>query len=31
VTRAEADEARRTVRRLALERTPVIGRLFDGE
>jgi len=31
VTRAEADEARRTVRRLALERTPVIGRLFGGE
>nr|WP_164471121.1 transglutaminase domain-containing protein [Halorubrum sp. CSM-61] len=31
VTRAEADEARRTVRRLALERTPVIGRLFDRE
>ncbi|PAU83149.1 transglutaminase [Halorubrum salipaludis] len=31
VTRAEADEARRVVRRLALERTPVIGRLFDRE
>ncbi|MGQ3328405.1 transglutaminase TgpA family protein [Halorubrum sp. FL23] len=31
VTRAEADEARRTVRRLALERTPVIGRLFTRE
>jgi hypothetical protein len=31
VTRAEADEARRIVRRLALERTPVIGRLFDGD
>ncbi|WP_128904457.1 transglutaminase domain-containing protein [Halorubrum amylolyticum] len=30
VTRVEADEARRTVRRLALERTPVIGRLFGG-
>ncbi|MFC7325355.1 DUF3488 and DUF4129 domain-containing transglutaminase family protein [Halorubrum rutilum] len=29
VTRAEADEARRTVRRLALEATPVVGRLFD--
>ncbi|EMA59243.1 transglutaminase domain-containing protein [Halorubrum lipolyticum] len=29
VTREEADEARRTVRRLALERTPLIGRLFD--
>ncbi|WP_394338187.1 DUF3488 and DUF4129 domain-containing transglutaminase family protein [Halorubrum sp. Ib24] len=29
VTRAEADEARRTVRRLALEATPVLGRLFD--
>jgi len=31
VTCAEADEARRTVRRLALERTPVIGRLLDRE
>ncbi|WP_144922500.1 transglutaminase TgpA family protein [Halorubrum salsamenti] len=31
VTRAEAEEARRTVRRLALERMPVIGRLFDGK
>ena len=31
VSRAEADEARRTVRRLALERTPLIGRLFEGE
>ena len=29
VTRAEADEARRTVRRLALEATPVVRRLFD--
>ena len=29
VTRAEADEARRIVRRLALETTPVVGRLFD--
>ena len=29
VTRAEADEARRTVRQLALEATPVVGRLFD--
>jgi transglutaminase-like putative cysteine protease len=29
VTRAEADEARRTVRRLALEGTPILGRLFD--
>ena len=28
VTRAEADEARRTVRRLALEGTPILGRLF---
>ena len=28
VTRAEANEARRTVRRLALEGTPVLGRLF---
>ncbi|MDZ5810741.1 transglutaminase domain-containing protein [Halorubrum sp. AD140] len=28
VTRGEADEARRTVRRLALEWTPVVGRLF---
>jgi len=28
VTRAEADEARRTVRRLALKGTPVLGRLF---
>ena len=31
VTRAEADEARRTVRRIALERTPLLGRLFGGE
>jgi len=31
VTRAEADEARRAVRQIALERTPVIGRLFGGE
>ena len=31
VTRAEADGARRTVRRLALESTPLIGRVFDGE
>ena len=29
VTRAEADEARRTVRRLALEATPVVRRLYD--
>ncbi|WP_144796782.1 transglutaminase TgpA family protein [Halorubrum depositum] len=29
VTREEADEARRTVRRLALEATPILGRLFD--
>ncbi|WP_435075505.1 transglutaminase TgpA family protein [Halorubrum sp. HHNYT27] len=29
VTRAEADEARRTVRRLALESTPIVRRLFD--
>lgn len=29
VTREEADEARRTVRRLALEGTPVLGRLID--
>ena len=31
VTRAEADEAEETVRRLALESTPLIGRLFDRE
>jgi transglutaminase-like putative cysteine protease len=29
VTRAEADEARRTVRRLALETTPILRRLLD--
>jgi transglutaminase-like putative cysteine protease len=31
VTRAEADAARRTVRRIALESTPLVGRLFDRE
>ncbi|OYR55876.1 transglutaminase TgpA family protein [Halorubrum halodurans] len=29
VTREEADAARRTVRRIALESTPLVGRLFD--
>ncbi|MFC5279243.1 DUF3488 and DUF4129 domain-containing transglutaminase family protein [Halorubrum rubrum] len=31
VTRAEADAARRTVRRLALESTPLVGRVFQRE
>ena len=30
VSRESADEAQRTVRRLALESTPLVGRLFDG-
>ncbi|WP_080505253.1 transglutaminase TgpA family protein [Halorubrum aethiopicum] len=31
VSRAEADAARRAVRRIALESTPLVGRLFDRE